>query len=120
MSVTCHEGNRHERAAAEHDHTLTRASSPVAGLGYTLVMRPRDTDEKAEQIQLEIYRRMTGSDRLKLAMDMSDRTRATTLAGIRARHPEYSEEQARYALFRLLHGDEVFRRAWPEAPLLAP
>jgi hypothetical protein len=83
-------------------------------------VRPRDTEEKAEQIQLEIYRSMSGSERLRLAMAMSDRTRATSIAGIRARHPEYSDQQARYALFRMLHGDELFRRAWPHAPLLAP
>jgi hypothetical protein len=83
-------------------------------------MRPRDTDEKTEQVQLAIYRRMSGSQRLKLAMEMSDAARATTMAGIKSRHPEYSEEQVRYALFRLLHGDDLFRRAWPNAPLLAP
>lgn len=71
-------------------------------------------------MQLEIYRRMSGSDRLRLAMEMSDAARATTMAGIRTRHPEYSEDQVRYALFRLLHGDDLFQRAWPHAPLLAP
>jgi hypothetical protein len=83
-------------------------------------VRARDTDEKAEQAQLEIYRGMSGSERLSLAMQMSDATRATTMAGIRARHPDYTDDQVRYALFRLLHGDELFRRAWPDAPLLAP
>jgi hypothetical protein len=53
-------------------------------------------------------------------MKMSDATRATTMAGIHLRHPEYSEAQVRHALFRLLHGDDLFQRAWPGAPLLAP
>jgi hypothetical protein len=37
-----------------------------------------------------------------------------------ARHPAYDEYQARMALYRLLVGDELFRRAWPAEPLLAP
>ena len=83
-------------------------------------MRPRDTDEKTEQVQLEIFRRMSGAERSRIAMRMSIAARATTMAGIRVRHPEYSDEDVRFALFRLLYGDDLFRRAWPNAPLLAP
>ena len=50
---------------------------------------------------------------------MSLDARATALAGIRARHPNYDDATARGALFRLLIGDEPFRRAWPAAPLVA-
>jgi hypothetical protein len=42
------------------------------------------------------------------------------LAGIRARHPDYDDATARWALFRLLIGDGLFVRAWPHAPLVAP
>jgi hypothetical protein len=38
--------------------------------------------------------------------------RAITFENIRARHPEYDARQARMALYRLLVGDELFRRAW--------
>lgn len=46
--------------------------------------------------------------------------RAVALAGIRARHPEYSDREAWYALQRLFLGDDLFGRAWPLAPWLAP
>jgi len=39
---------------------------------------------------------------------------ALTLAG------GYDDVSARWALFRLLVGDELFQKAWPHAPLLAP
>jgi hypothetical protein len=51
---------------------------------------------------------------------MAADTRQVTRAGIRARHPDYSVEQADLALYRLLYGDDLFRRAWPGRPLLAP
>jgi hypothetical protein len=51
---------------------------------------------------------------------MSLAARATTLAGIRARHPEYDDGTARWALFRLLVGDALFERVWPSARLVAP
>ncbi|MCB9729783.1 MAG: hypothetical protein H6744_15090 [Deltaproteobacteria bacterium] len=63
---------------------------------------------------------MGGPARVELALRMSEDARAITRAGIRARHPEYDESEVRFAFFRLLHGDEIFRAAWPTAPLLPP
>jgi hypothetical protein len=51
---------------------------------------------------------------------MSIAARQIARAGIRSRHPEYSEDELRFALFRLLLGDALFERTWPDAPLLAP
>lgn len=83
-------------------------------------MRSSDTSPEADAVQLEVYRRLGAEGRVELALRMSEEARATTRAGIRDRHPEYSEEEVRYAFFRLIHGDELFRKAWPEAPLLSP
>jgi hypothetical protein len=80
----------------------------------------RDTTTEATAVQTAIYRRMTGAQRTLLAAEMSEAARSITLAGIRRRHPEYDDGQARYALFRLLLGDALFRSAWPHAPVLAP
>lgn len=41
-------------------------------------------------------------------------------AGIRMRHPGYDEEQVEMALARLLWGDELYRKARPQWPLLEP
>ena len=83
-------------------------------------MHLRDTTPDAAAVQTGIYRRMTPDQRTWAAAEMSTMARAITLDNIRARHPEYVEHQARMALYRLLVGDELFRRAWPAEPLLAP
>ncbi len=79
-----------------------------------------DTTPDAGVQQLAIYRRMAPAQRCVIAAQMSADARAITMAGIRQRHPEYDAEQARLALFRLLLGDEMFRRAWPHAAMLDP
>jgi hypothetical protein len=80
----------------------------------------RDTTLDAAAVQAEIYRRMGASRRAELAAEMSEMARVIALEGIRRRHPEYDANQARMALFRLLLGDDLFRRVWPQEPLLAP
>jgi hypothetical protein len=80
----------------------------------------RDTTPEAEAIQDGLYRKMGPARRTAIAVQMSLNARATTMAGIRTRHPEYDEATARWALFRLIVGDDLFKRAWPAAPLVAP
>ncbi len=82
--------------------------------------RSRDTTDEADEVQLAVLRRMTVAQRTSLANQMSTAARETTLAAIKARHPDYSEEHARWALFRLVVGDDLFKRAWPRAPLVDP
>ncbi|MBA3395240.1 MAG: hypothetical protein H0T89_21510 [Deltaproteobacteria bacterium] len=79
-----------------------------------------DTTPDAAEQQLAIYRRMSPAQRCAIAAQMSAEARAITMAGIRRRHPEYDAEQARLALFRLLLGDEMFKRVWPHAATLDP
>ena len=57
---------------------------------------PIDTSEKAAAIQQDIFRRMSTSRRLQLALEMSESLREIALAGLRYRHPE-------------LHGKELWR-----------
>ncbi|CAN5641561.1 hypothetical protein BH11MYX1_BH11MYX1_31790 [soil metagenome] len=71
-------------------------------------------------MQMTSYRRMSSNQLTKIVDQMSMDARATTLAGIRARHPEYGDELARWALFRILVGDALFAKAWPRAPLVDP
>lgn len=83
-------------------------------------MPPRDTSLAAHEVQMECYRRMTPAARVEAAVEMSEVVRAIAAAGILARHPTYSGSEVRHALHRLLLGDDLFRRAWPHAPLLPP
>jgi hypothetical protein len=75
---------------------------------------------EALAMQIAAYRRMGAEARVELAARMSDEVREIALAGIRSRHPEYSEDEARDALHRLLYGDELFRAVWPGRPLIRP
>jgi len=61
---------------------------------------------------------MTGDERVRLAVEMSEDAREIARCGIRARHPDYTPTDVENALRRQLLGDELFRRAWPTAPLL--
>lgn len=79
-----------------------------------------DTHPAAAAAQVRALRRMTTAQRSRIAVQMCADARATTLAGIRARHPEYDDATARWALFRILVGDAWFVRAWPHAPLVEP
>ena len=83
-------------------------------------MRPRDTTLESHEAQLQAYRRLGAAGRVRLAARLSSDTRELTRAGIRARHSDYSEEDVEHALRRILLGDDLFRRAWPSRPLLAP
>lgn len=82
--------------------------------------RPSDTSPEAHAIQTAVYRHMGGAARVDVLFRLSTAVRALTLAGIHARHPEYTPEQAAQALARLTLGDDLVRRAWPSQPLVEP
>src|SRR5215472_1815431 len=74
---------------------------------------PMDTSREAHEVQLVAYRHLGGAARVAIAFRLGTLARNTALAGIRRRHPEYDDRQARRALHRLLLGDEVVRRLYP-------
>jgi hypothetical protein len=82
--------------------------------------RPRDTSADAERVQRYVFARMSGSDRVARAFEMSELAREIARAGIRARHPDYGPTDVEQALRRLILGDELVRKAWPHLPLVAP
>ena len=63
---------------------------------------------------------MSGAEKVTLGWRLSRRVRATLEAGIRARHPEYNDEGVRLAAIRRELGDDLFRLAYPDEPLLDP
>ena len=81
---------------------------------------PADTSLAAREAQLIAYRGLASEQRLELCLALSDEMREVSIAGIRARHPAYSKEQARHAMLLLTLGDTLYRQAWPSRPLLEP
>jgi len=75
---------------------------------------PADTTAEARAFQLEILRSTNGSTRVAMALEMSDQARAISAAGIRHRHPDWTDGQVHEALLVLLLGDELAQRvlAW--------
>jgi hypothetical protein len=69
-------------------------------------MTSSDTDEAARVVQLAATRRLSPSERVRLAVEMSEAARRIAIDGERRRHPELTEGQAR---------DTVFRRLWGAA-----
>ncbi len=67
-----------------------------------------------------LLREGSGEERLEMALRLSEDARVVRRSGIRARDPEYSDAEVDWTLFRGAHGDELSRRAWPDAPRLSP
>jgi Rv0078B-related antitoxin len=72
-------------------------------------MKSRDTSSAAAAIALELNRAAGPAERFRQALELSDTLYEMARAGIRARHPEYSEAEVGRALIVQLHG-EIARR----------
>ena len=81
-------------------------------------MRSRDTSPEAHAVHLQLLRAMSPERRIKLVFEVSDTLGALAADGIKSRHPEYDDDQVTWALRRQRLGDDLFCKAWPEAPLL--
>lgn len=68
---------------------------------------PLDTSEPAARLHEEAYRALDSADRLRIALDLSDLTHSLAIAGIRRRHPECTDEDARRRLAVLLYGSDT-------------
>jgi hypothetical protein len=79
-----------------------------------------DTSHDADEVQLDAYRRMGGTERVAVMFRLTRMARDAAEAGIRSRHPDYDDARVKQALARLLYGDELVRRAWPGQPLVDP
>lgn len=93
----------HERGYSQRftpDEGLRRRN----GVLSFLAMRAHDTTPRAAAIQLQLYREAGPSRRAQIAAELSDAARATTLAGIRRRHPEYSERELALSFLSIVYG----------------
>jgi hypothetical protein len=69
-----------------------------------------DTDEATQGVQLAAARRSTASERVRLAVEMSEAARRIAIDGERRRHPELTEEQARRVVFGRMWGTALAAR----------
>ena len=83
-------------------------------------MSHSDTSPEAAEILRQRILRMTPSQRIEEGIELCKVARQVMRAGIRMRHPDYGEHQVEMALARLLWGDELYRAARPEWPMVEP
>lgn len=81
---------------------------------------PLDTTAAAHNVQREVYARLGGGARVAAMFRLDQAVLRLAMAGVRARHPEYDEEQVRRAHARLVLGDAIARTVWPDRELLEP
>ena len=79
-----------------------------------------DTSVEAEKKQIEILREMGPEKRLMSSISLAQTARKLMAAGIKLRHPDYSEDQVRLATIRLVLGETLFEAVYPEARDLTP
>jgi len=83
-------------------------------------MKPLDTTQEAEKIQLDIFRRRGPERRLQAGLALSRSCRELLREGVRRRHPDYDERQIQLAVIRLTLPEDLFSAAYPEARGILP
>jgi len=68
---------------------------------------PSDTSREARDVQIELLRRATPSQRLGLALRMTDMVLALSKRAIRRANPRFSEEEVGLKFIELNHGPEL-------------
>jgi len=97
-----------------HDPARLRPYNRVVGLQPL----SRDTPFEIERRQIEGWRRMTPAAKLRLVLGMSASVRRLALAGVRRRYPDAGPREQELRLAKVLFGDELARRAYPELDAL--
>lgn len=68
---------------------------------------PADTSPEAAAMQARLFAEMTPMERMRAAFDLSVATRRMTLAGLRSRHGQLSEEELTERLFEICYGEPL-------------
>jgi hypothetical protein len=79
-----------------------------------------DTSGKAEDLQIQAWRRLSTIEVAELVAGATRATRALALAGLRSRYPAASERELVVRLAAITLGRDLARKAYPELDSLAP
>jgi hypothetical protein len=74
---------------------------------------PRDTSLEAYRVQCQALRRLSAEQRGRLMVDIIEFVNAVSAAGVRSRHPDYSDEQVRMAVIQMRLGEGLFKKVYP-------
>jgi len=70
---------------------------------------PADTTIDAARKQIGILQRLDTQTRAEMAFELSDNLRSIVEAGVRLRHPDYSEAKVQRQVLRLMIGETLFK-----------
>lgn len=87
--------------AADRNTNYPEAQPGAAVLRDAVLVRGRTPDNDPSPEQIEIYRRMPGTRRLKLAEQMFWMARRLKTAGVRHQYPDWPEEAVRAEVNRI-------------------
>jgi hypothetical protein len=74
---------------------------------------PLDTTLEAARVYFATLKKLGPERRVQMAVELTRSMRRGVEAGVRMRHPEYTEDEVRLAVLRLMVGDELFRQCCP-------
>jgi hypothetical protein len=69
-----------------------------------LSMPATDTSPAAHELQLRLYREAGPQRRAEMAAELSDLIRVACRAGVRLRHPHFSEAETTREMLRIFYG----------------
>lgn len=72
-----------------------------------------DTPPEVQRIYYAMLAKKSFTQRAQLTQGLSARTRQMAQAGIRTRHPEYTEEEVKLAYLRQITTQEEFNALFP-------
>ena len=68
-----------------------------------------DTHAEAEEVQLELLRRMSPQQRIEKMLRLSADVKAMSMSAIRRRRPEFNECQVRIKFIEITYGEDLAR-----------
>ncbi|MDO8335290.1 MAG: hypothetical protein Q7T74_00715 [Candidatus Saccharibacteria bacterium] len=66
-----------------------------------------DTTPEALAVEYNVLSSLSMQDKARMTFELSDNIRDITMAGIRASHPTYNDQQLRRELIRRMHGIDI-------------
>jgi hypothetical protein len=68
---------------------------------------PKDTSPKAYSIYHKILASLSPQQRLEMVFELSENVRAIAVAGLRKRHPEFTDQQIAFEIIHKLYGVDL-------------
>jgi len=75
-----------------------------------------DTSPEAEEVLLDLLRRKTAAEKMRMVNQLNTRMRRAVLCGLQQRHPQMTEKQLKRKLADILLGEELATKVYGKFP----